>query len=107
VQWTLTNFIIQVITGVLGGHAAAIAAKEHSFGAVGHTLTGLIGGALSGFFLQTLASTVVTGAGDLNEPRMAEVVVLQGLTGAIAGAIATLATGFTKHALGHDKSGKG
>jgi hypothetical protein len=107
VQWTPTNLVIQVITGILGGHAAAVAAKEHSIGAVGHTLTGLIGGASSGFSLQTPASTVVTRSGGLNEPRMVEVIILQGLTGAPAGAIVTLATGFTKHALDHNKSNKG
>ena len=37
--WTLTSLVIQIITGVVGGHLAATAAHEHSFGAVGHTLT--------------------------------------------------------------------
>jgi hypothetical protein len=30
--WTFTNLIIQIITGILGGHAAASAAEEHSLG---------------------------------------------------------------------------
>ena len=33
--WTFTNLVIQIIAGILGGHAAATAAHEHSFGAFG------------------------------------------------------------------------
>jgi hypothetical protein len=105
-EWSLTYFLIQVFAGVLGGHAAGIAAKEHSFGALGHTAVGAIGGALSGFFLQTLASTMVTGTGSLSEPRLVDQVVLQGLTGAAAGAIATLMVGFVKHSIDQNKSTK-
>lgn len=105
-EWSVTNFWIQIATGILGGHAAAIAAKEHSFGAFGHTLAGLVGGALSGYFLQTFAATMVTGTGSLNEPRFVEQVVLQGLTGAVAGAIATLLVGFVKHSIDQHKSTK-
>jgi len=97
--WTLTNLMIQIIAGVLGGHAAAEAAKEHSFGVFGHTVVGAIGGALSGYFLQTLASTVVTASGSLNESTALEQGILQGLTGAAAGGIATLVVGFIKHSL--------
>jgi hypothetical protein len=99
-EWTLTNFWIQVVGGVLGAHGAATAAaKEHSFGAIGHTVVGALGGALGGFFLQTLATTMVTGTGSLNEPRIVEVVVLQGLTGAVVGGIAMLLVGFIKHSI--------
>jgi uncharacterized membrane protein YeaQ/YmgE (transglycosylase-associated protein family) len=105
-EWSMTNFWIQVVTGILGGHAAAAAAHEHSFGALGHTLAGLIGGALSGYFLQTLATTVVTATGSLNQPRPAEIVILQGLTGAVTGAIATLLVGFAKHSIDHHRSTK-
>jgi uncharacterized membrane protein YeaQ/YmgE (transglycosylase-associated protein family) len=49
-----------MIAGIFGGHAAATAAHEHGFGAFGHTLVGAVGGGLSGYFLQTLATTMVT-----------------------------------------------
>lgn len=97
--WTVTNLVIQIITGILGGHAAAIAAKEHSFGAFGHTIVGALGGALSGYFLQTFASTVVTGGGSISEPTALEEAVLQGLTGAVTGGIAMLLVGFAKHSM--------
>jgi hypothetical protein len=104
--WTVTNLIIQIVTGIVGGHAAASAAQEHSFGALGHTLTGTLGGALSGYFLQTLAGTVVTASGSLNEPTALEQGILQGLTGAAAGGILTLIVGFIKHSIDQQRPSK-
>ena len=101
--WTFTNLVIQIIAGILGGHAAATAAHEHSFGAFGHTIVGALGGALSGSFLQTCAGTVVTASGSLNEPTAVEQAILQGLTGAAAGGILTLVAGFIKHSVDHHK----
>jgi hypothetical protein len=101
--WTFTNLVIQIIAGILGGHAAATAAHEHGFGAFGHTVVGALGGALSGYFLQTFAGTVVTASGSLNEPTAVEQAVLQGLTGAAAGGILMLIVGFIKHGVDHHK----
>jgi uncharacterized membrane protein YeaQ/YmgE (transglycosylase-associated protein family) len=104
--WTFTNLVIQIIAGILGGHAAAVAAKEHSFGALGHTIVGAVGGALSGAFLQTFAGTLVNANGNLNEPTAVEQAVLQGLAGAAAGGIVTLVVGFIKHSIDqHEPSG--
>ncbi len=105
-EWSITNVWIQIVTGLLGGNAAAAAAHEHSFGILGHSVVGAIGGALSCYFLQTLAATVVTGTGSVNQPNFAELVILQGLTGAVCGAIATLVVGFVKHSLDQRKSAK-
>ena len=49
--WTITNLVIQMIAGIIGGHGAAVASKEHSFGVLGHTIVGAVGGAISGYFL--------------------------------------------------------
>ena len=105
-EWSVTNLMIQIVMGILGGHAVAVAAKEHSFGAVGHTVAGAAGGAVSGYFLQTFAATMVTGTGGLNEPRLVEQLLLQGLTGAVAGGIATLVVGFCKHSIDQHKPRK-
>jgi uncharacterized membrane protein YeaQ/YmgE (transglycosylase-associated protein family) len=102
--WTTSNLIIQIVTGILGAHFAATLAKEHSFGFLGHTLTGLIAGAFSGYFLQSLAATVVTANGSLNELRPPENFMLQALTGIAAGACLTLVVGFIKHAIDTHKS---
>jgi len=94
VAWTSTNLIIQIIAGLVGAHIAAAAAHEHRFGLWGHSLVGLVSGALGGFFLQTYSITVVTGSGSLNVPTNAEVFAIEFLTGATVGGIAMLAVGF-------------
>jgi hypothetical protein len=99
--WTSTNLVIQILTGVLGAHFAATAAREHGFGFLGHTLVGALGGALSGYFLQTLAVTLVTGSGSLNEIRAVDNAVLQGLAGIAAGGCLALVVGFIKHSIDH------
>jgi uncharacterized membrane protein YeaQ/YmgE (transglycosylase-associated protein family) len=98
--WTATNLVIQILAGILGGHGAAAVAKEHSFGALGHTIAGAVGGAASGYFLQTIVGTVVNGTGDIQQD--ADLVtqwVLQGLAGLAAGGIVTMAVGFLKHSI--------
>ena len=99
--WTSTNLVIQILTGILGAHFAATAAREHGFGFFGHTLVGALGGALSGYFLQTLAVTLVTGSGSLNEIRAVDNAVLQGLAGIAAGGCLMLVVGFIKHSIDH------
>jgi len=58
-----TSLVIQILAGIAGGPIAAAAAHKHAFGAICHAITGLAVGFLSGAFLQTLAATMVTGAG--------------------------------------------
>jgi len=96
--WTTGNLIIQIIAGIIGAHFAATAAKEHSFGFIGHTLVGAIGGGLSGYFLQGLADTVVTANGSLNDITGPDNFVMQGLAGMVAGGCLMLVVGFIKHA---------
>ena len=86
IVWTASNVLIQTIAGVLGAHGAAAAAHEHRFGFLGHTLTGALAGALSGYFLQTFAVTMVTAGGSMNEPTAVENAALQSLTGLVVGA---------------------
>jgi hypothetical protein len=92
-DWT-TNLIVQIVTAFAGAHLAATALHEYRFGWVGHSLVGLIAGALSGYFLQTIVLTVVTGSGSLNEPGVADAAIIEALTGAVVGAIAMAAVGF-------------
>jgi uncharacterized membrane protein YeaQ/YmgE (transglycosylase-associated protein family) len=102
--WTFTNLAIQIVTGILGGHAAAVASKEHSFGALGHTIAGAAGGALSGTFFQTSIGTVVTAGGAVNEPTAFEQALIQAVTGAVVGGTCTLLVGFIKHSIDEHKS---
>jgi hypothetical protein len=102
--WSITNWVIEIIGGIIGANAAAFAVKEHSFGVLGQTVAGAVGGGLSGYFLQILAVTMVTGADTLNEPRFAEQIILQGLTGAVAGGVAMLLFGIVKQTVGQRRS---
>jgi hypothetical protein len=106
--WTLTNLVIEIVAGVMGGCAIAATAKEYSFGMLGHGATGALGGALSGSFLQTLAASVVDSTGDVHGPSdQATQWFMQAIAGLVAGAILTLGVGFAKHAIEHHRSGRG
>ena len=104
--WTTTNLVIQVITGFIGGHVAANATREHSFGALGHSVAGLAGGAISGCFFQTLAGTVVDSTGVANKSDAVTDWMLQGLAGLVAGACVTLIVGLIKHSIDQHRAGK-
>ena len=65
--WTVTNLVIEIIAGIVGAHAISAAANEYAFGAIGHTIAGAVGGAFSGYFLQTLAATVVNSTGQAQQ----------------------------------------
>jgi uncharacterized membrane protein YeaQ/YmgE (transglycosylase-associated protein family) len=105
--WTITNLVIEIIAGIIGAHAISAVAKEHSFGPIGHSIAGAIGGAFSGYFLQTLVATVVDSTGQVRQD--ADTVtqwLLQGFAGFAAGAILTMAVGFTKHSIDEHRLGK-
>jgi uncharacterized membrane protein YeaQ/YmgE (transglycosylase-associated protein family) len=105
--WTVTNLVIEIIAGIVGAHAISAVAKEHSFGAIGHTIAGAVGGAFSGYFLQTLAAVVVNATGEVQQD--ADPVtqwLLQGFTGLAAGAILTMAVGFVKHSIDQHRRGE-
>jgi len=105
--WTITNLVIEIIAGIVGAHAISAAVKEHSFGAIGHTIAGAAGGAFSGYFLQTLAATVVNASGEVQHDADAVTQwLLQGLTGLAAGAILTMAVGFAKHSIDQHRSSR-
>lgn len=95
-EWTITNLIVQAIAGFLGAHAAATVAHEHHFGAIGHSLVGLISGTLGGYFLQRLVMTTVNGAGDADPMTALEAGIYQAVAGAAIGAIAMMAVGFVR-----------
>ena len=105
-MWSSTYLVIQIVAGVFGGHAAASAMHDHGFGFVGHTLAGAVGGFLSGCFLQTLAVTMVSANGSINEHSVVTDVFLQVLLGAIAGAIAMGIGGIVKHGIDQHRSQK-
>jgi len=105
--WTLTNFFIEIVGGMAGGLGIAAAVKEHSFGALGHSVTGAIGGVISGYFFQTIVATLVTGAGSVQQdPDAVTEAFLQILGGLAAGAIVTMVVGFAKHSIDRHRAAK-
>lgn len=107
-MWTVTNLLIEIAGGIVGGLAMAAAIKDHAFGAIGHAVTGATGGAISGYFLQTIVATVVdsTGAVNVNQDPVTQW-VLQGLGGLAAGAILTMAVALAKQAFDHHRTTAG
>ncbi len=55
----LTSLIIQLVTGAIGGNAAAKAMPDKSLGNLGNTIAGVVGGGLGG---QILAAVLGGGA---------------------------------------------
>jgi hypothetical protein len=51
---------------------------------------------LSGYFLQTLAITMVTAGGSMNEPTAVENAALQSLTGLVVGACCVMAVALVR-----------
>src|SRR5580704_8332239 len=99
-SWTLTNLIIEIVAGIVGGHAIATVAKEHDLGVLGHTVTGALGGAISGYFLQTRVALVVDAGGDIHAASdQVTLWFVQAMTGLVAGAIVTMGVGLAKHAI--------
>ena len=106
--WTFTNLVIEIIAGAIGGCAIAAAAKEYNFGILGHVVTGALGGALSGYFLQSIAATVVDSTGDVHEASdQITQWFVQAIAGLVAGAILTMGVGIAKHAIEQHRLGKG
>jgi len=93
-EWSFTYFVIQVVAGFLGAQVAALVAHEHRFGFIGHSAVGLITGAFSGFCLQSIVMTTVTGTGDAMPITPLQADIYQATTGLAAGAMAMLAVGF-------------
>jgi len=101
-EWTISNLLIQLFAGIVGGHMIAAVTREHRLGALGHTAVATIGAGLSGIFLQTLVRTV-TASGNLVVPTPQESYLMQGALGAVAGAISVLTVGFVKDEIERQK----
>lgn len=105
--WSTTYLFIQIFAGVLGGVAVACVGATKDFrlgGLFTHSIVGAIGGGLSGYFLQTLAATMVNANGDANEPSFVNQLVIQSVAGAVAGGVAVLVVGFVKHSIDSNKA---
>jgi uncharacterized membrane protein YeaQ/YmgE (transglycosylase-associated protein family) len=88
---TLIDLIIQIIAGVIGGHAAGAMIKNCSLGAIGNTIAGAIGGIGGVRLLQELIPAMANTAGNVDVGAL----VGQIIGGAAGGAILTMLAGVT------------
>ena len=89
---TLINLIIQIIAGVVGGHAAGAALKSYTFGATGNTIAGAIGGTVGGQLLQAWVPALASAASNVDIAAL----IAQIVGGGAGGAILTVLAGVTK-----------
>jgi len=105
--WTVTNLFIEIVAGIAGGLCIAAVLRELSFGAFAHSITGAIGGAVSGCFFQTIVATVVDSTGDVQQGSdRATQWILQALGGLAAGAAATMIVGFIKYSIARHRAAR-
>jgi hypothetical protein len=90
---TLTNLIIQLIAGAVGGNAVGAGVKNVDLGTLGNTIAGAIGGAGGGTLLTALLPLLQGGAGNVD----IGVLVGQAVGGGVAGAILTAIIGVIKN----------
>jgi uncharacterized membrane protein YeaQ/YmgE (transglycosylase-associated protein family) len=90
--WTMTNLVIEIIAGIAGAHIVANAAREYSFGALGRSVVGAIGGYVGGYFFD--AAMVVNGSNALYQSRLLDQAMAHSLTAAATGGILILAISF-------------
>ncbi|WP_051078205.1 hypothetical protein [Legionella shakespearei] len=91
----IINLIISLISGVAGGNVAGTLAKKESLGAIGNSLTGLIGGGLATYLAKAMdLLQQVQGSG-------VDVGALLGNvgTGGVGGAVLMLIVGYIKKAM--------
>jgi hypothetical protein len=81
----LINLIIQIISGAVGGHVVAGAAKNIDLGTMGNTIAGAIGGGVGGQMLANSASAPDIGS-----------IIGQVAGGGISGAVLTAIVGAIK-----------
>jgi uncharacterized membrane protein YeaQ/YmgE (transglycosylase-associated protein family) len=89
---TLINLIIQIIAGVVGGHAAGATLKDFTLGRIGNTIAGAIGGAAGGSLLQEMIPTLASAASNVDIMAL----IGQVIGGGVGGAILTVLAGVTK-----------
>lgn len=59
----ILNIIIALVSGVIGGNVTGALMKEKTLGAIGNTLTGLIGGVGTNYIMQALGILASMGVG--------------------------------------------
>jgi hypothetical protein len=88
---TLIDLIIQIVAGVIGGHAAGATLRNWTLGTVGNTIAGAIGGVACGQLLAQLMPALANTAGNVDVSALVGQIVSGGVGGAIFAVLAGLA----------------
>lgn len=97
----LVPVLVSLLSGVVGGNVAGAAAPDKSLGALGNSLSGLVGGGLGGYIVQILT---LLGQAAVTAPAAADggldiASILANVGGSgVGGAILTLIIGWLKNA---------
>jgi len=91
---TWLPWVIQLISGAVGGVGAGQVLKNQSLGTIGNAISGVVGGGLGGVILQALG--VALGGGGLNAATIGTDIA----GGGIGGAVVMIIVGIIKKALG-------
>jgi hypothetical protein len=89
---TLIDLIIQIVAGVIGGHAAGATLKNWTLGAIGNTIAGAIGGVAGVQLLAQLMPGLANTTGNVDVGTL----VGQIIGGGVSGAIFAVLAGLTK-----------
>jgi hypothetical protein len=89
----LTNLIIQLVAGAIGGNAVGAAGNNLNLGALLNTVVGAIGGGVGGQILTALIPALTSGAGNVDIGAL----VGQAAGGGVAGAVLTAIVGVIKN----------
>jgi uncharacterized membrane protein YeaQ/YmgE (transglycosylase-associated protein family) len=91
---SILPFIIQLVSGAVGGNAAGALMKNLSLGTVGNSIVGILGGGLGGQILGMLG--IATGSGDMDIGSIVGSVA----SGGVGGGVLLAIIGAVKNALG-------
>jgi uncharacterized membrane protein YeaQ/YmgE (transglycosylase-associated protein family) len=91
---TWLPWVIQLISGAVGGVGAGNVLKNQSLGTLGNAISGVVGGGLGGIILQALGMAVSSGG--LNAATVGTDIA----GGGIGGAVVMIIVGVIKKALG-------
>ena len=98
------GFIIQLISGAVGGNIAGAAMNQYSLGTVGNSIAGLIGGGMGAQIIGALAGggtgADIAGAGGLDIGS----IIGQIASGGVGGGVLMVIIGLIKQAMGGQKA---
>lgn len=86
----IVTWIVNLVSGAIGGNAAGAAMKEKSLGPIGNTIAGLVGGGLGATIMQLVG---MAQAGGLDMGQVATQVASGGIGGAVVMVISAMIKG--------------